>query len=154
VILLPLLDALDQAASNPFVLQPAALTRAVSSARSHGRLRVDTTGHSATLDGEQVSLRRLDFAVFSTLAEEAAQENSYVPRDDLMRAIEAHRQDPEDPASPENLDNVLSRIRRALAEAAGIPASGMTPLVETKRKLGHRLGLKRLGLEPSDVVIL
>jgi DNA-binding response OmpR family regulator len=154
VVVLPLIAALDEAAPNPFVLHPGALTRAVSSARSHGRLRVATAGSSATLDGKQVSLRRLEYTVFLALAEEATHEDGYVPRDDLLRIIEAHRIDPEDPASPENLDNVLSRIRRALAEAAGIQTSKVTPLVETKRGLGYRLGLKRLGLEPSDVAIV
>jgi DNA-binding response OmpR family regulator len=154
VLVLPLIDTLDQAASDPFVLQPGALVRAVSSARSDGRLRVDTAGRSATLDGGEVSLGRLEFAVFSALAEEAAHENGFVPRDDLLRIIEAYRHNPDDLARPENLDNVLSRIRRALAEAVGIHPSKMTPLVATKRGLGHRLGLKRLGLEPSDVVIL
>ena len=64
------------------------------------------------------------------------------------------RDDPESPASPGNLDNILSGIRRALASAAGIPASNMKPLVETKRNLGHRLRLNGLGLEPSDVAIV
>jgi DNA-binding response OmpR family regulator len=154
VLVLPLIDALDQTAPNPFVLRPGALTRPVSSARSHGRLRVDAAGRSAILDGREVSLGRLDFAVFSALAEEASDKNGYVARNDLLLIIEAYRNDPEDPATPENLDNVLSRIRRALADAAGIPASEMTRLIETKRKLGHRLGLKQLGLAPTDIAIL
>jgi hypothetical protein len=154
VLVLPLVDALDQSSWHPFILRSAALTRPISSAQADGRLRVDAARHSATLDGGEILLGRLEFSVFSALAEEAAHSNGYVPRDDLLHVIEAYRHDPENPATPENLDNVLSRIRRALAEAAGIHASEMTPLVETKRRLGHRLGVKRLKLAPSDVVIL
>jgi DNA-binding response OmpR family regulator len=154
ILVIPLIDRLDRAAPNPFVLQSGALTQTVSSARSEGRLRVDTAGRSVTLDGREVSLGRLDFAVFSTLAEEAAHENGVVPRDDLLRMIEAQRSDPDEFAAPENLDNALSRIRRALAEAAGISSAEMRSLIETRRGLGHRLGLKKLGLEPSDIAIV
>ena len=80
--------------------------------------------------------------------------NGYVGRADLLRIVEAYRDNPEeDPATPENLDNALSRLRRAFAHAAGIPTSEMTSLVETKRGLGHRLGLRKLGLEPGDIAI-
>jgi DNA-binding response OmpR family regulator len=154
VRILPLLDALDPAGSRPFALQPAVLDRTWPTTGSDGRLQVYTEGRQAKLDAEEISLSRLEFAVFSTLAEEATDKNGYVPRDDLLQIIEAHRSDPEDSATPENLDNVLSRIRRAVAEAAGVPASQRTLLVETKRGVGARLGLRKLGLEPSDVAIV
>jgi DNA-binding response OmpR family regulator len=154
VLVVSLIDVLDGAPPNPFALRSGTLTRAAASARSSGRLRVDTAGRSATLDDVAISLRRQDFAVFSTLAEEAAHKNGVVSRDDLLRMIEAQRTDPDEVAAPENLDNALSRIRRALAEAAGIPSAEMKSLIETRRGLGHRLGLEKLGLEPTDIAIV
>jgi DNA-binding response OmpR family regulator len=153
VLILPFFDAVDPIASNPFVLRSVALTRVIPSARSAGRLQIDLAGHSAALDGEEVALNRMEFEVFRALAEEAGQKNGYVPKEDLLQVIDAFRDDPESPASPENLDNILSGIRRALASEAGIPTSDMKLLVETRRNLGHRLGLNGLGLEPSDVAI-
>jgi hypothetical protein len=154
ILILPLFDAIDQTASHPFVLQSAALTQAIPSARSAGRLQIVAAGHSAVLDGVEVNLSRGEFAEFLALAEEAGQKNGYVPTEGLLQVIDAFRNDPEEPATPENLDNVLSGIRRALTDAAGIPASEMKLLVETRRNLGHRLGLKKLGLGPSDIAIV
>jgi DNA-binding response OmpR family regulator len=154
VRVLPLLDALDPATSDPFTLRVAILDRAWTVARSDARLRIDTAGRQAMLDAEEIFLSRLEFAVFTALAEEASDKNGFVPRDDLLQIIEAQRSDPEDPATAASLDNILSRIRRALAARAGIPSSDMTALVETSRKVGHRLNLRRLGLEPTDVAIV
>lgn len=152
-LLLPFVDALDREASHPFTMTAAVLARAESGLGSDARLQVDTTGGRATLDSQELSLGRQEFAILSALAEEASDKNGYVSRNDLLAVIEAYRANPADPARPENLDNALSRLRRALAVAAGIPVLEMTPLVETKRGLGHRLGLSRLGLEPSDIAI-
>jgi DNA-binding response OmpR family regulator len=117
-------------------------------------LQIDAAGWRATLDGREIPLGRQEFAILSALAEEAIEKDGYVGRADLLRIVEAYRDNPEeDPATPENLDNALSRLRRAFAHAAGIPTSEMTSLVETKRGLGHRLGLRKLGLEPGDIAI-
>jgi hypothetical protein len=151
--LLPLLEGLDREAPHPFALRAAVLARAKSAAGSDARLQIDAVGGRATLDGREVPLGRQEFAVLLALAEEARDKNGYVGRSDLLVVIEAHRNNPADPATPENLDNALSRLRRALADAAGIPASEMTALVETKRGVGHRLGLRKLGLEPNDIAI-
>jgi hypothetical protein len=154
VRVLPLLDALDPATSDPFTLQAAILDRAWTVARSDARLRIDTVGRQAMLDAEEISLSRLEFAVFAALAEEASDKNGFVPRDDLLQIIEAHGSDLEYPATAASLDNILSRIRRALAAVAGIPSSDMTALVQTSRKVGHRLNLRRLGLEPSEIAMV
>jgi hypothetical protein len=148
----PLLDGLDPDAPDPFALRTAALAGVASAARSDARMQIDTAGWRATLDRREIPLGRQEFAILSALAEEAIDKNGYVGRADLLGILEAYRDNPkEDPATPENLGNTLSRLRRALADAAGIPISEMTPLVETKRGLGHRLGLRKLGLEPGDI---
>ena len=152
-LLLPLVETLDREAPHPFALGAAVLARAKSGSASDARLQIDTVGGCATLDGRELSLGRQEFAILSALAEEASDKNGYVSRNDLLGVLEAYRTNPADPAKPENLDNVLSRLRRALAHTAGIPTSEMTALVETKRGVGHRLGLSKLGLKPNDIAI-
>ena len=152
-LVLPLLDALDRDAPEPFALKIPVATRTTSAAPSDARLQIDAAGVRATLDGTEIPAGRQEFAILSALAEEAGDQNGYVHRNDLLGIVDVCRDDPEDPATPENLANTLSRLRRALADAAGIPPSETTPLIETKRGVGHRLGLRKLGLEPGDVAI-
>ena len=152
-LVLPLLDTLDRDAPEPFALKIPVATRTTSAAPSDARLQIDAAGGRATLDGTEIPVGRQEFAILSALAEEAGGQNGYVHRNDLLGIVEASRDDSENPATPENLANTLSRLRRALADAAGIAPSEMTRLIETKRGVGHRLGLRKLGLEQGDIAI-
>lgn len=122
-------------------------------ALASARLRLDTDNKVAMLDGKEVDLTPREFDVLVALANEAKVGAGFVPRDDLLTIIEAHRRDDDRTAGPRDLENAISRIRRALTAAAGLPSSEGTQIIQSRHRGGYRLRPTALGLEPNDISI-
>ena len=152
-VIVPIPEALATSNSaEPFALNNPVQIDADSDAIASAWFELDTANKIATLDDSEVSLTPREFEVLVALANEAKGDGGFVPRDDLLTIIEAHRRD-HDGAAPRDLENTISRIRRALTAAAGLPSQEGTRIVQSRRNGGYRLRLAELALEPSDVAI-
>jgi DNA-binding response OmpR family regulator len=152
-VIAPIPEALATSNSaEPFALNIPVQMDTDADAPASARFRLDTGNKIATLDDSEVSLTPREFDVLVALANEAKADGGFVPRDGLFAIIEAHRRD-HDEAAPRDLENTISRIRRALTAAAGLPSGSGTRIVQARRNGGYRLTLAELALEPSDVVI-
>jgi DNA-binding winged helix-turn-helix (wHTH) protein len=152
-VIVPLPEALATSNSaEPFSLNTPVQIDTDADALASARFRLDTGNKIATLDDSEVSLTPREFDVLVALANEAKGDGGFVARDDLLTIIEVHRRDHEE-AAPGDLENTISRTRRALTTAAGLPPQQGTRIIQARRKGGYRLRLAELALEPSDVVI-
>jgi DNA-binding winged helix-turn-helix (wHTH) protein len=141
------------ASAAPFALDiPMRLDADVGGAAS-ARLRLDTGSQIATLNGKEVHLTPREFDVLVALANEAKAGVGFVPREDLLTIVEAHRRDDDRTAGPRDLENAISRTRRALAGVAGLPSSEGIQIIQSRRGGGYRLRPTALGLEPNDIAI-
>jgi DNA-binding winged helix-turn-helix (wHTH) protein len=143
----------NAASAEPFVLDIPVRLDADASFLASARLRLDTANQIATLDGKEVDLTPREFDVLVALANEAKEGAGFVPRDDLLTIVEAHRRDDDRTAGPRDLENAISRTRRALAVAAGLPSSEGSRTIQSRRGRGYRLRPTALGLEPNDIAI-
>ena len=152
-VIVPIPEALaTNNSAEPLALNIPVQIGSDADALASARFRLDTGNKIATLDDSEVSLTPREFDVLVALANEAKGDAGFVPRDDLLTVIEVHRRD-HDEAAPRDLENTISRIRRALTAAAGLPSQEGTRIVQSRRNGGYRLRLGELGLEPSDIVI-
>ena len=141
------------ASAAPFTLDiPMQLDTEVGAAAS-ARFRLDTGNRIASLDSKEVDLTPREFDVLVALANEAKAGVGFVPRDDLLTIIEAHRRDEDRTAGPRDLENAISRTRRALAGAAGLASSEGIQIIQSRRGGGYRLRPTALGLEPNNIAI-
>jgi DNA-binding response OmpR family regulator len=153
-VIVPIPEAL--ATSNlaePFALNIPVQMDTDADALASARLRLDTGNQIAMLDGQEVDLTPREFDVLVALANEAKEGAGFVPRNNLLTIIEAHRRDDDRTAGPRDLENAISRTRRALSAAAGLPSSGSSQIIQPRRGGGYRLRPKALGLESNDIVI-
>ena len=139
--------------AEPFALEIPVRLDAEAGVVASARLRLDSGNRIATLDGKEVDLTPREFDVLVALANEAKEGDGFVPRDDLLTIIEAHRRDDDRTAGPRDLENAISRTRRALAAAAGLPSSEGSRIIQSRRGVGYRLRPTGLGLEPNDIAI-
>jgi DNA-binding winged helix-turn-helix (wHTH) protein len=139
--------------AEPFALEIPVRLDAEARVVASARLRLDSGNRIATLDGKEVDLTPREFDVLVALANEAKQGAGFVPRDDLLTIIEAHRRDDDRTAGPRDLENAISRTRRALAAAAGLPSSEGSRIIQSRRGVGYRLRPTGLGLEPNDIAV-
>jgi DNA-binding winged helix-turn-helix (wHTH) protein len=147
-------DALVTSASAaPFTLDIPMQLDADAGLAASARLRLDTGNRIATLDGGEVALTPREFDVLVALANEAKEGVGFVPRGDLLTIIEAHRRDDDRTAGPRDLENAISRTRRALAKAAGLPSSEGIQIIQSRRGEGYRLRSTALGLEQNEIAI-
>ena len=153
-VIVPIPEALASSNSaEPFALNIPVQMDTDADALASARLRLDTGNQIAMLDGKEVDLTPREFDVLVALANEAKQGAGFVPRDDLLTIIEAHRRDDDRTAAPQDLENAISRTRRALAAAAGLPSSEGSQIIQSRRGGGYRLRPTALGLEPNDIAI-
>jgi DNA-binding response OmpR family regulator len=153
-VIAPIPEALATSNSaEPFALNIPVQMDTDADAPASARFRLDTGNKIATLDDSEVSLTPREFDVLVALANESKEGAGFVPRDDLLTIIEAHRRDDDRTAGPRDLENAISRIRRALTAAAGLPSSEGSQIIQSRRRGGYRLRPTALGLEPSDIAV-
>lgn len=153
-VIVPIPEALATSNSaEPFALNIPVQMDTEADALASARLRLDTGNQIAMLNGKEVDLTPREFDVLVALANEAKEGAGFVPRDDLLTIIEAHRRDDDRTAGPRDLENAISRIRRALSAAAGLPSSEGSQIIQSRRRGGYRLRPTALGLEPNDIAI-
>jgi DNA-binding response OmpR family regulator len=102
------------------------------------RLSVDRPCQRVVLDGCDVPLARREFLVLVELARQAAGTGGIVSRERILDIIAENSAMEDDEPQEEQIDICISRIRAALAKAAGEATSR---LIVTHRKAGYRLGL-------------
>jgi DNA-binding response OmpR family regulator len=153
-VIVPIRDALAASDSAElFALNIPVQIDTDADALASARFRLDAGNKIATLDGKEVDLTPREFDVLVALANEAKEGAGFVPRDDLLTIIEAHRRDDDRTAGPRDLENAISRIRRALTVAAGLPSSEGSQIIQSRRRGGYRLRPTALGLDPNDIAV-
>lgn len=123
--------------AEPFPIKAPTLQMTAGAPANRARLTVDSGGHVAQFDGDELGLQRRDFGVLVLLANEARNDGGFVSRDLIVEAI---RQATGKDGNDEQIDKSMNRIRSALRRIEP------EPLVETKRRVGYRLTLP-----PTDI---
>lgn len=139
--------------AEPFTLKIPVRLDTEANVIASARLRLDTANQITTLDGAEIDLTPRQFDALVALANEAKESGGFVPRDHLLTIIESHRRSDDGTAGPRDLENTISRTRRALAAAAGLSSQQTKEIIKSRRRGGYRLMLADLGLEPSDIAI-
>jgi DNA-binding winged helix-turn-helix (wHTH) protein len=129
-------ELLDANASEPLAIKiPTPVSKTHRS--SNTRLDVDVEGASARCDGKLLSLPRREFQVLVRLVNERTNEDGWVSRDvvaDALRAATAS-----DDRNDEQIDKVVSNLRRALRSAGVTEGSKGTYPIASSRGQGYRL---------------
>jgi DNA-binding winged helix-turn-helix (wHTH) protein len=127
---------LDANASEPFTIKiPTPVRKAPRS--PHTRLDVDVEGASARYDGTLLPLPRREFQVLVRLANERTNEDGWVSRDAISDALRAATAS--DDRNDEQIDKVVSNLRRTLRSASVNEGTKKTYPIETGRGQGYRL---------------
>jgi hypothetical protein len=127
---------LDVGSAEPLkVTIPTLIVRGPPSASA--RLTVDVQGASARFDGTLLSLRRREFQVLVRLANERVNEDGWVNRDAISDALRAATAS--DDRNDEQIDKVVSNLRRALRAAGVTEGTKRTYPIESSRGQGYRL---------------
>jgi hypothetical protein len=108
------------------------------------RLTVDVEGASARCDGTLLALPPREFQVLVRLANERANEDGWVSRDAISEALRAATAS--DDRNDEQIDKVVSNLRKALRSAGVTEGSKKTYPVGSGRGQGYRL------LIPADEI--
>jgi DNA-binding winged helix-turn-helix (wHTH) protein len=101
-------------------------------------LTFNPLGLTASCHGMPLSLRPRDFDVLLVLAREAADGRALASQDDLLQAL-ASGEDRAEPIAGEQLEKSISRIRKALCSAAGVPRDEGRALIVNVTRRGYRL---------------
>lgn len=127
---------LDANASEPLAIKiPTPISKTPRS--PHTRLAVDVEGGSARCDGTLLSLPRREFQVLVRLVNERLNEDGWVSRDVLADALNAATGSND--RNDEQIDKVISNLRRALRAAGITDGAKRTYPIETGRHQGCRL---------------
>jgi DNA-binding response OmpR family regulator len=130
-------DALIADADEPFRIE---LPSAVSKSRPiSARLSVDTTGKSAKFDGNVLKLPRREFEVLVLLSSERVAEDGNVTRDRIAAALSSAI--PGGERYDEQIEKVVSNLRRILRAAGAIDSSDRRFPIQSQRGMGYRLML-------------
>lgn len=101
-------------------------------------LEINPMALAAAFGGRALQLEPRDFRVLLILVREANDGDAAATRDDLYRALVGGDHTIA-PIGDEQVDKSISRIRRALCEARGLPRSMGTDLIVAIRGHGYRL---------------
>ena len=131
----------------PFALNLSGIRFAPVEAGAEARLVVDRVGKRSLLDGVELDIKPRDFGVFVLLAEEAAGESGWVPRESISASVCAATGND---GNEEQADRSINRLRdvfRKNVRLKDVPPNGY---IETKPKIGYRLTLPRAAIQVVD----
>ncbi|MCQ4159220.1 hypothetical protein NON00_04695 [Roseomonas sp. GC11] len=132
-------DLLDEQAALPLVLKLAAIGLPTELPPD----ALEMSEHSATARYHRrgLKLEPRDFRVLAELAREAASDGGFVPGDDLLAALAAGQACDALP-QVEQVTVSVSRLRTALAAAAGLERPAAQKLIQNDRRGGYRLAIE------------